>query len=630
MIRLSVVGMKPDLQAVIRAIRTLGVMHIDRLEEFDDLQARPLNVDRRVIRRREEIQHTLSRLEGLLGVFGWAETLPEVEPGDVYRPARKAVDELLPQVKELNERLDKLRAQQDVLPRYANTLRKLVPIMPAEAHVPGNMTIGVLTNLEHKDVLGLVRRQVQEATHGEAVVVSRDVDESTRAMLIVFPQEYAGEIEGLVGKQDLSQLELPADYAGQPPDMAISSISRRLAMLPNEIGQLEHELAELGGEWRARLSAWHAALEDELAELDVLSRLGETEHTFVIAGWVPRPERERFESALLDQFEGRIYLEDLPVTEEVEALTPVKLDNPAPVKPFESLVELLAVPRYDGLDPSWLMTIFLPIFFGMILGDAGYGVVLLLVCLLLMRRLAGGLVRDVVKILVIGSGWSIVFGFLYGEVFGTLGHELGMHAILFDRAAPEYVPAFLILSIAVGAVHILLGLLIGLWQAWRENDRGHLMERGGRLVGLVALFLLAGALADYLPAGFRTPAVAGLIIGLVVMSVPMGWTGLLIGPLEFISLLGNILSYLRIAAIGLASVYLAQVANEMAGVLGSLIVGVIVAVLIHALNIVLGAFSPTIQSMRLHYVEFFQRFYEGGGRRYEPFRRSYAHNVREE
>ncbi len=104
----------------------------------------------------------------------------------------------------------------------------------------------------------------------------------------------------------------------------------------------------------------------------------------------------------------------------------------------------------------------------------------------------------------------------------------------------------------------------------------------------------------------------------------MGWLGILMGPIEFISLIGNILSYLRIAAIGLASVYLAKVANDMAGMVGNLIVGVILAILIHALNLVMGAFSPTIHSLRLHYVEFFRKFYEGGGRPYQPFRSQVA------
>ena len=117
-----------------------------------------------------------------------------------------------------------------------------------------------------------------------------------------------------------------------------------------------------------------------------------------------------------------------------------------------------------------------------------------------------------------------------------------------------------------------------------------------------------------------TPAIAGVILGIVLMGASLGWLGIVMGPIEFIGLIGNVLSYLRIAAIGLASVYLAKVANDTAGMTGILIVGVITAVLIHALNLVLGAFSPTIHSLRLHYVEFFRKFYEGGGRPYEPYK----------
>ena len=116
-----------------------------------------------------------------------------------------------------------------------------------------------------------------------------------------------------------------------------------------------------------------------------------------------------------------------------------------------------------------------------------------------------------------------------------------------------------------------------------------------------------------------TPSIAVLILGVVILSASQGWLGLLLGPIEFLGLIGNILSYLRIAAIGLASVYVARLANDLAGASGSVFLGVIIADLIHALNIVLGAFSPTIHSMRLHYVEFFRRFYEGGGRPFEPF-----------
>lgn len=142
------------------------------------------------------------------------------------------------------------------------------------------------------------------------------------------------------------------------------------------------------------------------------------------------------------------------------------------------------------------------------------------------------------------------------------------------------------------------------------------------LLGLISLFLIVAVAVEYLPQGFMTPAIAGMIVGIILLGSSLGWLGLVMGPIEFIGLVGNVLSYLRIAAIGLASVYLAKVANDLAGMAGSLLVGIILATLIHALNLVLAAFSPTIHSLRLHYVEFFRKFYEGGGRAYRPFRSS--------
>ena len=282
-------------------------------------------------------------------------------------------------------------------------------------------------------------------------------------------------------------------------------------------------------------------------------------------------------------------------------------------------MRLLSLPRYGELDPTRLMALFMPIFFGMMLSDLGYGLILLALCLVARRRLASRTARDILAVLSFGAGWTIVFGILFGEAFGTLGEHLGMRALWFERASPEHVSGLLLMTLAVGAIHIVLGLLIGVWEAAKEKSRSHLFERGGMLVGLVALFAIVGTLTDMLPEGLLTPAVGALILGIVLLSVPLGWVGILMGPIEFIGLIGNILSYLRIAAIGLASIYLAQVANEMAGRAGNLVVGAIVAVLLHALNLVMGAFSPTIHSLRLHYVEFFRKFYQGGGRPYQPF-----------
>lgn len=114
-----------------------------------------------------------------------------------------------------------------------------------------------------------------------------------------------------------------------------------------------------------------------------------------------------------------------------------------------------------------------------------------------------------------------------------------------------------------------------------------------------------------------TPAFAAVVVGLVVAMSLHGALGLIMGPLELLGAVGNVLSYLRLAADGLASVYLANVANELA-VAAPLLLGVVIAAFFHALNLALAAFSPMIQSLRLHYVEFFTKFYVGGGRPFRP------------
>jgi V/A-type H+-transporting ATPase subunit I len=165
---------------------------------------------------------------------------------------------------------------------------------------------------------------------------------------------------------------------------------------------------------------------------------------------------------------------------------------------------------------------------------------------------------------------------------------------------------------------VVLGTAIGAWQAARFSEHRTLFDKLGTLLALGGLFGVAGWAADQLPAGALTPAFAATVVGLVLVMSLHGALGLVTGPLEFMGTLGNVLSYLRLAAVGLASAHLAAVANELATV-GPIWLGVLVAVFFHSLNLALAAFSPTIQALRLHYVEFFGAFLVGGGRAFSPF-----------
>jgi V/A-type H+/Na+-transporting ATPase subunit I len=621
MIPVEIIGLKIDLQPTLHALRKLGCLHIDELAESPQVSARQLVLDRETLSRQEEYSFLLAKLEGVLGVLGLSAAPESVQlTGDFLEEAHSGITKLAAQVQSLSARREELQSKLALLPRYEATLRKLLPMIPPSAHDPKNVSVGVLVSRVHIGVLDSIARRVLELTAGRADVVASDVDTSTRAMFIVFPAEFTSEVETLLGREDVSRLRLPEELSMGPPDVALQALKRQLVAIPREINSVNQELAGLAAEWRHKLAQWRAALGEELETNSVVSRFGETDKTFVIVGWVPANACDELEATLRQSIGETVLVWKLPMTPELKRSAPVALQNPKPARPFESLVRLLALPRYGHIDPTRMMAFFMPIFFGMILGDIGYGALLLIISLTLLRKYRRGVFHDVLVVLAMGSGWAIVFGLLYGELFGTLGEQLGMHALWFDRTSPENVAGLLVMTIAVGVVHITLGLLLGIWESLRDRNRGHFLERSGMLVGLIALFFIVGILAKALPAGLMTPAIVGLIIGIVLIGASLGWLGVLMGPIEFIGLIGNILSYLRIAAIGLASVYLAKVANDLAGIVGNIFVGIILAVLIHALNLVLGAFSPTIHSLRLHYVEFFRKFYEGGGKPYQPYR----------
>lgn len=618
---LQIVALKADLPRVLHLLRQLGCVQIDDVADSPDISARPLTLEREATRRQETLSFLVARIDSLLQVLGSESTVPAVVASvDCARAAEEGLDVLAPRVQELVARRDALQAELASLPRYESTLRKLLPLIPASAQQQGNVTVGVLASRTALAALDSVARQILELTAGRAEVIASDVDAATRAMLVVFPPEFAGEIEGILGQEEIARLRLPAQLGTGPPDLALTKVQRRMRAIPKELEQVEQDLAGLAGEWRDRLVTWQVSLRDEIETNQVVSRFGETDTTFVLLGWLPAADLARVQKALSEQVGETVFVETLPLTPDRQKRAPIALHNPRPARPFESLVRLLALPRYGHIDPTQLMALFMPIFFGMILGDVGYGALLLLLSLLLLRKFRSGVAHDIVIVLAMGAAWAILFGFLFGEMFGTLGEQIGLHPLWFDRASAEHVPALLIMTLVVGAVHVGLGLILGLWEAVRDRSRSHLLERGGMLLGLVSLLVVVAVVANLLPDAFMTPAIAGVILGIVFLGASLGWLGLLMGPIEFISLIGNILSYLRIAAIGLASVYLAKVANDMVGMTGNVLVGIVIAVLIHALNLVLGAFSPTIHSLRLHYVEFFRKFYEGGGRPYQPFR----------
>ena len=363
------------------------------------------------------------------------------------------------------------------------------------------------------------------------------------------------------------------------------------------------------------------AIADELERLDAVERLGATRRAFVAECWVPRDELARLRREIASRLGAAVLVEDL-VTSPRDPEAPLLMHNSRLARPFEPLARFLELPRPGSVDPTLLLALFFPLMFGAMVGDVGYGVLLLALAFLVRRSAAARTpaLAGVTRILQLGAAWAIVFGVLFGELFGDLGSRLfgGDWALWRYRPAAEALEPLLLFAVAIGAAHVVLGLGLGAWQSVRFGEHRELIDKLGSLLVLGGLFGIAGGAVDHLPAAALTPSVAAAVVGLVLVMSPHGALGLITGPLALLGTLGNVLSYLRLAAVGLASAHLAGVANEL-GTVGPIWMGVLVAAFFHALNLALALFSPTIQGLRLHYVEFFGTFLVGGGRAFTPF-----------
>lgn len=169
-------------------------------------------------------------------------------------------------------------------------------------------------------------------------------------------------------------------------------------------------------------------------------------------------------------------------------------------------------------------------------------------------------------------------------------------------------------ALAMGIVHVVIGLLLGVLSAVRKKMKKEALFKG---FSILLIILITCVAISIFVESFPVLPRSLIIVILAIMPVLL-LTGGLLAPLEVLKHIGNIISYARIMAIGLTSVLLAYVANHLAGMTGSIWLGIFVAITLHAFNLVLGVFAPTIHSLRLHYVEFLSKFMEKSGTAFQP------------
>jgi V/A-type H+-transporting ATPase subunit I len=627
MTKVQIVGRKRHVEPVLGRLYRMGLLELVSALEEPDLELAPFPGENERAERGQEQHLVLTQLDGLLTLGGdSAASMPIGEAASSDDLSRE-LKTLIPLVEPLAARIEDLRTELAVLPRYIEPLRHLLPLVPELAELDESEiqalqlnAVALVLNTTEETVVEVLRDALYAELGERFVLVSVRVGRDAIGCVIVTPARAAEGVQAVLGRERVRPLPLPSRYENLSFRGAVTAMENRLREIPAELDRAHVDLQAL---LTPRLAGWRAArqrLLGDIEQLEAVAQAGATERAFVIVGWTQRdrvPELRRE----LEQAAGReLALDQLPTTPESEP--PVLMRNRTLARPFEFLVRFLDLPRAGTLDPTVLMALFLPVMVGVMVGDVVYGALLLAIALFVRRRFAGdsAAVRDLSRVFVAGALWAIVFGVLFGEALGDVGHKLGLPALWFYRGGAHAVQPLLLFALALGVAHVVLGQLLGLWQSASAHRTVELVNRFGSLLALGGVVALAGVATGRVPGGMLASLLAGGIVtvGVVLLIAGRGALGFVMGPLELVGTLGNVLSYLRLAAVGLASTYLAMIANELS-VIGPIWLGVFAGLFFHSLNLALASFSPMIQALRLHYVEFFSKFYEGGGKPFRPF-----------
>lgn len=613
MSRIRILGPRHKLDTALAVLQDEGRVQLDEPTRPAGLEA--LVEDRRTARRRRQLERVLDDVRDARTAIGAAasgvaarDDVPRSSCATwarLARDTRREAQRVVARQRELDE-------DRQLIERYHGFLTEILPAVRALATSPRLTAHVAVVPAGKADVARRLADALRAEFGYDFTMTSKALAQGDTALLLVLPREFSERLDTRLTEARVPEVPLPAAYRDLPLEQAVPRMLERLRAIPREIDECRGVIETLARRALPELRRAEQEIRDWLAAADARRRCGLTSHAFALEGWMP----ERYVAELRHQLAtaaGDDVLVEI-VAREAWAATdaPVTLSNPRLIRPFERLITVMPLPTYGTIDPTPFVAVFFPMFFGMMLGDVGYGVVLAAIAFVLWRRsAAGSLMRNIAEIALPCAVFAMIFGVLFGEYFGDLGQRaLGLRPLWINRE--EAIVATLLAALGLGVVHVTLGLVLG---AIAARERRHALGRAISAVMIVLVVVALLAAFAVLPTGLFTPAAIALLVCFPIVVLAEG----VLGTIELFQALGNVLSYARVMAIGTASVVLAVVANRMVGAIGSTIIGLLFALLFHLVNFAIGLFSPAIHAMRLHYVEFFGQFYAPGGRRYEPF-----------
>lgn len=477
----------------------------------------------------------------------------------------------------------------------------------------------------------------------------------------------------LLSEYGFSEITVPEGSG--PPSEAIKKVDESTAILCAELESADKEIEELQIKHKTFLSASDEELAIEIEKGDVPLRIATGKYSYIMDAWVPTKKVESIKTELESKLGNDVYVEfeetrsrkmhDEEEAEERFKTVPTKSNNGVLAKEFEYATSLVSTPKYQEIDPSILIMFFLPLFFGFMIGDCGYAIPFIIIGAYGLKVTRHKDWRSIATVLFFGGIWAFIFGFFFfGEMLGMhfvgdwepplhmtweglLGIQLPewFSGIMVDghgiSKLGEHVGMLLKLSVYVGIVHLLIGYVCGYINIRRQHNNKHaFLEKGGWIITFIGMVVFCYALTQML---FDKMPLEGITlylfaIGLVMLLVgtAITWkTEKIMAVLELPGIIGNILSYTRLAAIGMSKAGMAMAFNYIGFgmIMGMsetvnwgdvpiylLIIGLLLLAFLHLVVWTLGILSAGLHALRLQYVELMTKFFIGDGVEFKPLK----------
>lgn len=652
--RISICALKKDRKPILEKLQSMGIMEISlSLDEDKDFQKMDtMNARMSFEKAAAAADQALDILESYAPVkksmLSALEGKALVEKA-VYQKVTDQKEELLKTANRLYA-LDKEKAELKAnILKLENQMESLKPWLALD--VPMNLTgtkktallLGTMPGTAGVEEIFRILAEKAPKTEGADVqIIASEPDTVYLAVLCM--------------KTDVREVEEALRSAGfaRPSQVWENQPVKEKVYLENQIKEIKGRISEIEKEIkgeatiREKLKILSDYYRVRAKKYEVLGQIPQTGRTFVISGYVPKQNAQEVEQLLNVNYDCVVDVEDLKDGEEM----PILLKNNPFSASVEGIVESYGLPHKGEIDPTTIMSFFYVFFFGMMLSDAAYGAIVAAACFIVLKRfprMGAGMKKSLRLFMYCGIS-TLVWGILFGGYFGNIvdivsekffGHTVTVPALWF---VPLNDPMkLLVYSMLFGVIHLFVGLGI----------KGYMCLRDGKvmdffcdvvlwfmlLVGLILMLLPSDIFASIAQTQIVFPAVVNTLakvlaiagaVGIVLMSGRSSKNPgirIALGAYDLYNVTGwlsDALSYSRLLALGLATGVIASVINQMGSMMPNNIFGIIGFVVIfivgHLLNLAINLLGAYVHTNRLQFVEFFGKFYEGGGRPFNPFK----------